>query len=53
MGKERRSEGTKKGEMEGLEFMNFVIRSDTITSQIRVGEVSILLKGGIGMEIGR
>lgn len=52
-GKERTPEGKNKGEMGGLEFMNFVIRSDTVTSQSRMREVSILLKDGNGIEIWR
>lgn len=53
IGKERASEGMNKGEMGGFKLMNFVIRSDTMTSQIRVREVSILLKNGNGIEIWR
>lgn len=53
MGKERRSEGTKKGDREELEFMDFIIKNYIITSQIRVGDVSIRLKDRIGTEIGR
>lgn len=53
IGKERASEGMNKGEMGGFEFMNFVIRSDRMTSQIRVREVSVLLKDGNGIEIWR
>lgn len=51
IGKERASEGMNKGEMGGFKCMNFVIRSDTMTSQIRVREVSVLLKDGNGIEI--
>lgn len=43
VGKDR-SGGVNK--MGGLEFMNFIIRSDAMTSQIRQGEESILLKDG-------
>lgn len=51
MRKERRSEGPNKGEMGGLEFMNFFRKGDPMPSQIRVRELFILLKGRNGMEI--
>lgn len=51
--KERTSEGMNKGEMVGFKFMNFVIRHDTMTSQIKVREVSVLPKDANGVEIWR